>query len=198
MKHNERARVAPLYLTFTHPFRTQKKMQRAHHAHALRLGVWFACSLWSAFSGLARSAHLDPSACSLNARGARSLTNSALLPELARCASFLKSLVFAANSLWGGAPRRLSRPRENSQQKRETVAITVRACVPAAVEPWPPLMSFKSLASKLPTRYARAVVPRPSLGRRSCRSGAWPRVCRRGTRGCTSRGRAFEVAQELL
>ena len=120
MKHNERARVAPLYLTSTHPFRTQKKMQRAHHALALRLGVWFACSLWSAFSGLARSAHLDPSACSLNARGARSLTNSALLPELARCASFLKSLVFAANSLWGGAPRRLSRPRENPQQKRET------------------------------------------------------------------------------
>ena len=94
MKHNERARVAPLYLTFTHPYRTQKKMQRAHHAHALRLGVLFACSLWSAFSGLALSAHLDPSACSLNARGARSLTNSALLPELARCASFLKSLVF--------------------------------------------------------------------------------------------------------
>ena len=147
--------MAPLYLISHIPF-VHRKMQRAHQAHALRLGVWFACSLWSAFSGLARSAHLDPSACSLNARGARSLTNSALLPELARCASFLKSLVFAANSLWGGAPR----------QKRETVAITVRACVPAAVELWPPLMSLKILTSKLPTRYARAVVPRPSLGRR--------------------------------
>ena len=28
MKHNERARVAPLYLTFTHPFRTQKIHER--------------------------------------------------------------------------------------------------------------------------------------------------------------------------
>ena len=28
MKHNERARVAPLYLTFTHPFRTQKTHER--------------------------------------------------------------------------------------------------------------------------------------------------------------------------
>ena len=27
MKHNERARVAPLYLTFTHPFRTKKMQQ---------------------------------------------------------------------------------------------------------------------------------------------------------------------------
>ena len=166
MKHNERARVAPLDFSFELPFRAQKKTQRAHHAHAPWLGVWFACSLWSVFSGLARSACLDLSACSLNVRGARSSNNSALLPELARCASFLQSLVFAANSLWGGAPRRLSRPRENSQQKRETVAITVRACVPAAVELWPPLMSLKILTSKLPTRYVRAVIPRPSLGRR--------------------------------
>ena len=52
---------------------------------------------------LTRSAHLDPSACFLSTRGARSLTNSALLPEFARCASFLKSLVFAANSLGRGA-----------------------------------------------------------------------------------------------
>ena len=44
-------------------FEMQKKMQRAHQAHALMLGVWFACSLWSAFSRLARSAHLVPSAC---------------------------------------------------------------------------------------------------------------------------------------
>ena len=55
IKHNERARVAPLYLTFKHPFRTQKNTQRANHTHALKLGVWFACSLWSAFSGLACS-----------------------------------------------------------------------------------------------------------------------------------------------
>jgi hypothetical protein len=27
MKHNERARVAPLYLTFTHPFCTKKMQQ---------------------------------------------------------------------------------------------------------------------------------------------------------------------------
>ena len=123
MKHNERARVAPLYFTSTHPFRTQKNATRTPRARPIRLGVWFACSLWSAFSGLARSAHLDPSACSLNARGARSLTNSALLPELARCASFLKSLVFAADSLWGGAPRRLSRPRENPQKNEKLSAL---------------------------------------------------------------------------
>ena len=37
------------------PLRAQKKTQRAHHAHANWLGVWFACSLGSAFSVLARS-----------------------------------------------------------------------------------------------------------------------------------------------
>jgi len=120
MKHNERARVAPIDFSFELPFRAQKKTQCTHHAHAPWLDVWFACSLWSAFSGLARSAFLDLSACSLNVRGTRSSNNSALLPELARCASFLMSLVFAANSLWGGAPRRLSRLKKNSQQKRET------------------------------------------------------------------------------
>ena len=46
------------------------------------LGVWFTCSLWSAFYGLARSARLDPGACSLNARGALSPTNSTLLISL--------------------------------------------------------------------------------------------------------------------
>ena len=54
MKHNERARVAPQNF-FKGPLRAQKKTQRAHHAHANWLGVWFACSLWSAFSVLARS-----------------------------------------------------------------------------------------------------------------------------------------------
>ena len=34
MKHNERARVAPLYLTFTHPFRTQKIHERPPAAAA--------------------------------------------------------------------------------------------------------------------------------------------------------------------
>jgi len=43
------------------------------------LGVWFVSSLWSSFSGLARSGRLDPCACSFNARGAQSPTNSALL-----------------------------------------------------------------------------------------------------------------------
>ena len=41
---------------------------------------------------------------------------SCLCRSGARCAS----LFFASNSLWGGAPRRLSRPKENSKQKRET------------------------------------------------------------------------------
>ena len=54
MKHNERARVAPQDF-FKDPRRAQNKTQRAHHAHAPWLGVWFACSLWSAFSVLARS-----------------------------------------------------------------------------------------------------------------------------------------------
>ena len=34
MKHNERARVAPLYLTFTHPFRTQRVMNKRSQAAA--------------------------------------------------------------------------------------------------------------------------------------------------------------------
>jgi hypothetical protein len=82
MKHNEQARVAPLDLAFTYSLRAQKKTQRAHHAHALWLGVWFACSLWSAFSGIACSARLDPSACSLKAYGARLPTNSTFFISL--------------------------------------------------------------------------------------------------------------------
>ena len=39
MKHNERARVAPLDF-FKDPLRTQKKKQRAQHAHAPWLGAW--------------------------------------------------------------------------------------------------------------------------------------------------------------
>ncbi len=121
MKHSDRARAAPLhYLTFALSFRVQKKTQLAHHAHAPKLGVWFAWSLCSAFSRLARSAHLDPSFCPLNARGARLPTNSALLPALASRASFLQSPVFDVDSLWGGAPKSLSRPKEYSQQKQET------------------------------------------------------------------------------
>ena len=56
MKHNERARVAPLdflKILFVH-----SKKRNAHTTRTppgLVLGVWFACSLWSAFSGLARS-----------------------------------------------------------------------------------------------------------------------------------------------
>ena len=120
MKHNERARVAPQDF-FKDPLRAQKKTQRAHHAHAPWLGVWFACSLWSAFSGLARSARLDPSASSLNTRGARSPTTPTSLVESAaktRDSMFCYSvahhlvatckalctlfLVFAANSFGGG------------------------------------------------------------------------------------------------
>ena len=39
-KHNERARVAPQD-SFKDALRAQKKTQRAHHAHAPWLGVWF-------------------------------------------------------------------------------------------------------------------------------------------------------------
>ena len=132
-------------------FVRRKKTQRAHHAHASWLGVWFACSLRSAFSELTRSARLDPSACSLNAGGARLPTNSPLIisqvsrfcrprensqqktresahPSLVapRKALCTESLVFAVSSLLR-APRRLSRPRENSHQKRETQC-TVTVC----------------------------------------------------------------------
>ena len=42
-----------------------------------------------------------------------------------------ESLVFAANSLWGGVPRRLSRPRENLQQKCETQGTVTVSRAPA-------------------------------------------------------------------
>ena len=100
MRHSEQARVVPLVFALTHPFRAQKKKRNAHTTRTRPpwLGVWFACSLWSAFTGLARSARLDSSVCSLNARGTRSPTNSALF-------------IFQVS--------RFCRPRENSQQKRE-------------------------------------------------------------------------------
>jgi hypothetical protein len=100
MKRNERARVT---LTLT-PW----------------LGVWFACSLSSAFSGLACSACLDPGACSLNARGARSPTNSTLfISRVSR---------FTANSLWGGkgalappAPKRIRSKKIDLRNKHGAV-----------------------------------------------------------------------------
>ena len=104
--------VCPTRLCFHISPSCTEKTQRAHHALAPWLGVWFACSLWSAFSGLARSALLDPSACSLNVRGARSPTNSALF--ISHVSRFCCK--FSLGRLW----RLLSRRRENSQQKRET------------------------------------------------------------------------------
>ena len=64
------------------PLRTQKKKQRAQHAHAPWLLAW--CLVFGSLArcgrlflgSLARSARLDPSACYLNARGALSVTVS--------------------------------------------------------------------------------------------------------------------------
>ena len=51
MKHNERARVAPLHFSFELPFRAQTKTQRVQHVHAPWLGIGFACSLCRPFLG---------------------------------------------------------------------------------------------------------------------------------------------------
>jgi len=72
MKHNEQARVAPLDLVSTYPFRAQKNTQHVHRAHTL---AWCVVRLLAVvgLSWLARSIRLDPSARArsfLNAREA--------------------------------------------------------------------------------------------------------------------------------
>ena len=76
MKHNERARVAPL--DFLKILFVDIKKRNAHTTRTppgLVFGSLARCG--RPFLGsLARSARLDPSACSLNARGALSVTVS--------------------------------------------------------------------------------------------------------------------------
>ena len=75
MKHNERARVAPLDF-FKDPLRAQEKKRNAHTTRTppgLVFGSLARCD--RPFLGsLARFARLDPSASSLNTRGALSVT----------------------------------------------------------------------------------------------------------------------------
>ena len=73
MKHNERARVAPLY--FLKTLFVHRKKRNAHTTLDLGLVFGSLARCGRPFLGsLARSARLDPSACSLSARGALSVT----------------------------------------------------------------------------------------------------------------------------
>ena len=98
MKHNEQARLVPLDLAFTYPSVHKKNATRTPRANLLDWRLFRLLAVVG-LSGLARSARLDPSACYLNARSARSPTKSALFISLVS---------------------RFCRTGENSQQKRET------------------------------------------------------------------------------
>ena len=74
MKHNEQARVAPQYF-FKDPLRAQEKKRNAHTTRTPP-GLVFGSLARSGrpfLGSLARFARLDPSAFSLNARGALSV-----------------------------------------------------------------------------------------------------------------------------
>ena len=96
MKYNERARVALLdtvsELTLSH-----KKKRTYFPSRKL---AWLAWLAWLAAVGLALARSL-----------LASLGRQTLVPISSR-----RSLGFAVKSFWGGTPRPLSRPKENSQQ----------------------------------------------------------------------------------
>ena len=77
MKHNERARVAPLdflKILLVHRKNTTRTPRARNLAWCLVRLLAVVGLFWA--RSLARSARLDPSACSLNARGALSVTVS--------------------------------------------------------------------------------------------------------------------------
>jgi len=135
----------PTRLCFHVFFWHTEKKQRTHHAHIplarclVRLlaviglfrarslrSSWFQCLLFECTRrsiayqqrplAFQRLSFLPPQR-EFAAKTRDSAYPSLVAPRKALCT---ESLVFAVNSLWGGAPRCLSRPRENFQQQRWT------------------------------------------------------------------------------